>query len=323
MKKALITGILGQDGSYLAELLLKKGYEVYGVLRSKDSLGGEEDPWRVRRIADKLTLFHANIADYDEVRQAIVRVRPDEVYHLASLHEVKNTPENFRSILEINFCSTYNFLQAIRDELTNAKFFFAGSSRVFAGNEETPQNESTQMKPLSLYGITKAASIDMVRMFREREGLFSCSGILYNHESPRRDPEFLTRKISRGIAEIKSGLVRELRLGDLDAKRDWGFAGDFVEAMWLMLQQNTPDDYILGTGETHSVKDFLDAAFCAAGLDWKDFVRVDGGLMRPKEPELRADIAKAKRRLGWSPKMKFEDLARMMVEADSSMADLG
>jgi GDPmannose 4,6-dehydratase len=316
MPKALITGILGQDGSYLAELLLKKGYEVHGVLRPRDADGKEESPRRIKGIADKLTLVHVKITDYAEVRRVIAEFQPDEVYHLASLHEVKNTPENFQSILGINFGSTYNFLQSIKNESPRTKFFFAGSSRVFAGNKETPQNESTQMKPVSLYGITKAASINMVRMFREQEGLVACSGILYNHESPRRDPEFLTRKISKAVAEIKSGQAKELRLGDLDGKRDWGFAGDFVEAMWLMLQKAIPEDYILGTGEMHSVKDFLDAAFGVAGLEWKDYVKIDENLVRPAEPELRADIAKAKEKLGWTPKTKFEDLVRMMVAAD-------
>jgi len=312
-KKALITGIAGQDGSYLSELLLAKDYEVHGLVRES---GGKDGSWRISRILDKLIIHSGDVSDYGTVKKLIAEVKPDEIYHLATKHDLPNSLENYLAIRATNLDSTYFFLSSIKEFSPNSKFFFASSSRVFGDAKTSPQNEETPMSPDSLYGISKVAASAVVRMYREREGIFACSGILFNHESPRRGQEFLSRKISKTVAEIKNGLSYELRLGNLDAVRDWGFAGDFVEAMWLMLQQGVPEDYVIGTGETHSVKDFLDVAFGIVNLDWRKYVKVDEALLRPTESELRADISKAKRKLRWTPKIKFEELVQMIVAVD-------
>lgn len=313
MKRALITGITGQDGSYLAELLLEKGYEVHGVIQYEES---NDKLWRIQNILDKIILHSGKIDERESIEKIISEINPDEIYHLASQHEVKNTRENYESILRTNLNSLYYILSCIKNNTQKTRLFFASSSRVFVGGVETPQNELTPMYPTSLYGITKTAGVNLVRTFREWEGLFACSGFLFNHESPRRDVEFLTRKISKAVAEIKKGSLQELRLGDLDARRDWGFAGDYVEAMWMMLQEEKPEDYVIGTGETHSVRDFLDYAFGFVGLNWENYVKVDPDFLRPKELELRADINKAKKQLGWVPKVKFKELVEVMVESD-------
>jgi len=313
MKKILITGISGQDGSYLAEFLLEKGYEVHGVVQYKES---NDELWRIQHILDKIILHSGKIDECESIEKIILEVNPEEIYHLASQHEVKNTCENYKSIFSTNVDSLYYILSCIKDNKLKTRLFFASSSRVFVGGEETPQNELTPMCPISLYGMTKTVGVNLVRMFREQEGLFACSGFLFNHESPRRDVEFLTRKISKAVAEIKKGSLQELRLGDLDARRDWGFAGDYIEAMWVMLQQEKPEDYIIGTGETHSVRDFLDCAFGFVGLNWEEYIKIDPDFVRPKELELRADINKAKKQLGWDPKIKFHELVRMMIESD-------
>ena len=312
-KKALITGIAGQDGSYLSELLLAKGYEVHGLVRKS---GGKDGLWRINHILDKLTIHSGDATDYGTVRKLVVEVRPDEIYHLAAKHDLPNSLENYLAIKATNLDSTYFFLSAIKELSPNSKFFFASSSRVFGDAKTSPQSEETPMSPNSLYGISKAAASAVVRMYREKEGIFACSGILFNHESPRRDAKFLTRKVSKAVAGINKGSTQELKLGNLDAVRDWGFAGDFVEAMWLMLQQETPEDYVIGTGEVHSVKDFLDVAFGLVNLDWRKYVKVDETLLRPTESELRADISKAKGKLRWTPRIKFEELVQMMVAAD-------
>lgn len=315
MKTALITGVAGQDGSYLAELLLQKNYEVHGIVRRKDA-GADANLWRIKNIEERISIHSLDINDFESIRQLIKKIQPDEIYHLACLHEVENTPENYHSIIRTNLDSTYYFLSAIKNEAPKSRFFFASSSRIFAGGNIAPQNEVTPLYPVSLYGVTKAASSQLVRMFRERESLFACTGILFNHESPRRDPIFLTRKISKAVAQIENGLKQELRLGNLDAVRDWGFAGDFVEAMWLVLQQDVPEDFVIGTGETHSVRDILDIAFGAINLDWKTYVKVDSAFIRPSEPILCANISKAKNKLKWMPKTRFNELIEMMVAAD-------
>ncbi|MEW6616808.1 MAG: GDP-mannose 4,6-dehydratase [Patescibacteria group bacterium] len=313
MKKALITGISGQDGSYLAEFLLEKGYEVHGIIQYEEN---NDKLWRIQHILDQIVLHSGKIDECESIEKIIFEVNPEEIYHLASQHEVKNTRENYKSIFSTNVDSLYYTLSCIKDNKLKTRLFFASSSRVFVGGIETPQNELTPMYPTSLYGITKTAGVNLVRMFREQEGLFACSGFLFNHESPRRDVEFLTRKISKAVAEIKKGSLQELRLGDLDARRDWGFARDYVGAMWMMLQQEKPEDYIIGTGETHSVRDFLDFAFGFVGLNWKEYIKIDPDFVRPKELELCADINKAKKQLGWVPKVRFKELVEMMVEED-------
>ncbi len=315
MKKALITGVAGQDGSYLAELLLSKKYEVHGIAK-REKEGGDANLWRINGIKEKITIHFTNIDEYESIRQLVAQIQPDEIYHLACLHEVENTLENYESIVQTNLNSTYYFLSVIKSEAPKSRFFFASSSRVFAGGSDIPQSEKTPFHPTSLYGITKVAGTELVRMFREQERVFACTGILFNHESPRRDLVFLTRKISKAVTEIKNGMIKELKLGNLDAVRDWGFAGDYVEAMWLMLQQNVPEDFVIGTGETHSVREFLDIAFGIVDLDWKKYVVVDKELFRPHEMELRANIHKARTKLRWAPRIDFTELIYMMVTND-------
>lgn len=311
MKKALITGIAGQDGSYLAELLLGKGYEVHGLLLSK-----KDAERNLGHLMDKIIFHEGDICDSETVFRTVSSAAPEEIYHLATKHDLENSLENYETIVKTNIDSTYHLLDFIKNKIPKCRFFFASSSRVFGFPGEVPQSEATQMDPKSLYGISKLASMQIVKMFREKEGIYACSGILYNHESPRRDQEYLSRKISKGIAEIKKGISKKIKLGDLDARRDWSFAGDIAEAMWLVLQAEKPGDYVFGSGESNSVKDFLDIAFRLAGLDWKEYIEIDAGLSRPKETELRADIKKAKEVLGWHPKTEFKELVKMMVEAD-------
>ena len=313
-KKALITGITGQDGSYLAELLLEKGYEVHGLVRNED---GSESLWRIKSILDKIVLSKGNVGEYEVIGKVIAEIQPDEVYHLATKHDLKNSLKNYRDIQATNVDSTYYLLNAIKEFQPDCKFFFASSSKVFGEPPVSPQSEEVPIRPNSLYGISKAAASALVRMYREKERVFACSGILYNHESPRRDPEFLPRKIALAVARIKSGLADELKVGDLDARRDWGFAGDYVEAMWLMFQQNQPEDFVIGSGETHSVQEMIETAFEVVKLDWRQYVKVDPAFVRsPEKFEMRADISKAKIKLGWAPKMEFKELTRIMVEAE-------
>lgn len=319
MKKALITGIAGQDGSYLAEFLLNKGYEVHG-LDNRYFGEGKKMPWRLRSMEGRIIFHSGDISRYEDVQKIVNEIKPEEIYHLATKHDLPNSLENYLAIKAINLDSTYFFLASIKNTNPSTKIFFASSSKIFGNPLVSPQNEETQINPNSLYGISKAAASALVKMYREKEGVFACAGILYNHESPRRDPEFLPRKISMGVAEIKNGISKKIKLGDLGARRDWSFAGDLVEAMWLMLQAKNPGDYVLGAGETHSVEDFLDVAFNFAGLDWKKYVEMDPVFLRPKEKiELRADITKAKNVLGWEPKTKFKELVKMMVEADINL----
>ncbi|HLD82950.1 MAG TPA: GDP-mannose 4,6-dehydratase [Candidatus Omnitrophota bacterium] len=317
MKKALITGITGQDGSYLAEFLLNKGYQVHGIIRRVALEDPEHRLWRIRRILDKITLHSASLESYASIFNVIQKVKPDECYHLAAQSFVSYSFEDEFSTISTNINGTHFVLSAIREKAPKCKFYFAGSSEMFGHTKETPQNEATPFHPRSPYGISKVAGFDLTRNYREAYGLFAFSGILFNHESPRRGFEFVTRKISYTVARIKLGLEKKLKLGNLDAKRDWGFAGDYVEAMYLMLQQKTPEDFVIATGETHSVKEFLELAFDYAGLNWKKYTIVDKNLYRPAEVHiLKGDYSKARRKFGWRPKVNFLELVKMMVEAD-------
>lgn len=316
MRTALITGIAGQDGSYLAEFLLSKGYEVHGLIRPYSGKP-ELVLHRILHILSKINLHVGDIADEGVVRERVGSISPDEIYHLATTHEVSITTENYLLSRSVNIDSTEYFLSAIHELQPKCRFFYASSSNVFGRVTTAPQNEETNLSPDSLYSISKVAGMHLVRLHRTQRGLFACSGMLFNHESPRRDLFFLPRKIASAAARIKLGLAKEFELGELDARKDWGYAGDFVEAMWLSLQAETPDDYVIGTGETHAVRDILDAAFGLLELDWKQYVKVNPRLVRPREgTEMVADISKIKNKLGWTPKTGFKELIKMMVEED-------
>ncbi|MBU4488099.1 MAG: GDP-mannose 4,6-dehydratase [Candidatus Omnitrophica bacterium] len=317
MKKAIITGITGQDGSYLAEFLLSKGYEVHGIIRRVALEDPEHRFWRIKHIKDRLILHPASLESYASIFNVVDKVRPDEVYHLAAQSFVSYSFEDEFSTINTNINGTHFVLSAIKNKTSGCKFYFAGSSEMFGSAQEVPQNEKTRFHPRSPYGISKVAGFDLTRNYREAYGLFACNGILFNHESPRRGFEFVTRKITNGVAKIKLGLAKEIQLGNLDAKRDWGFAGDYVEAMWMMLQQDAPDDYVIATGKTYSVKQFVEAAFSYVGLDWEKYITRDNNLFRPAEVNiLCGDYNKAKRILGWKPKVEFNKLVKMMVDED-------
>lgn len=313
----MITGITGQDGSYLVELLLEKGYEVHGVVRRV----ALEDPmhrmWRIRHVLDNIILHTASIENYPSIFNIIESVKPDECYHLAAQSFVSNYFEDEFSTISTNINGTHSILSAIKLKAPDCRFYFAGSSEMFGSAKETPQNEDTPFRPRSSYGISKVAGFELTRNYREAYGIFALSGILYNHESPRRGHEYVTRKISSNVAKIKLGLTDNLRLGNLEAKRDWGHAKDYVEAMWLMLQQEIPDDYLIATGTCHSVKDFAKMAFGIAGLDYSKYIKTDDNLYRLAEAQpLMGDATKAKNKLGWRPTVLFNDLAKEMVESD-------
>ncbi|MDD4179400.1 MAG: GDP-mannose 4,6-dehydratase [Candidatus Margulisbacteria bacterium] len=317
MKKALITGITGQDGSYLTELLLAKGYEVHGIVRRVAFEDIQHRMWRLRHIYQKINLHAASLENYASLFKIVEKVKPDECYHLAAQSFVSYSFEDEFSTININLNGAHYVLSALKERAPQCRFYFAGSSEMFGHVTESPQNENTHFHPRSPYGISKVAGFDLTRNYREAYNLFACSGILFNHESPRRGFEFVTRKITDAAARIKLGLEAELKLGNLEAKRDWGFAGDYVKAMWLMLQQPKPDDYVVATGETHSVGEFAELAFKCVGLDYKKYLRVDNLLFRPAEVNLLCgDYAKAKKVLGWEPTVRFEELVKMMVEAD-------
>ncbi len=317
MKRALITGITGQDGSYLAELLLSKGYEVHGIVRRVALEDPEHRLWRIRHISDKVTLHAASLESYASIFNVVEKVRPDECYHLAAQSFVSYSFEDEFSTINTNINGAHFILSAIKEKAPECRLYFAASSEMFGKVKETPQNEDTHFHPRSPYGISKVAGFDLTRNYREAYGLFACNGILFNHESPRRGYEFVTRKISNGVARIKLGVDNKLKLGNLEARRDWGFAGDYVKAMWLMLQQDEPDDYVIATNETHSVKEFAELAFSYADLDWKKHVVVDEKFYRPADVHvLRGDYGKGKRNLGWEPTVRFDELVKMMVEAD-------
>jgi GDPmannose 4,6-dehydratase len=317
MKRALITGITGQDGSYLSELLLAKGYEVHGIVRRV----ALEDPahrlFRLNPILERINLHAASLESYASIFNVIEKVRPDECYHLAAQSFVHYSFDDAFSTINTNINGTLYILSAIHEKAPDCRFYFAGSSEMFGKVKETPQNEDTPFHPRSPYGISKVAGFDLSRNYRESYNLFCCNGILFNHESPRRGFEFVTRKISSTAVKIKNGHADELRLGNLDAKRDWGFAGDYVKAMWLMLQQDEPDDFVIATNETHSVREFCERAFDHVGLNWEKYVVVDEQFYRPAEVLLlQGDYSKGRKILNWEPKVKFQELVRMMVDAD-------
>ncbi len=317
-KTALITGITGQDGSYLAELLLSKGYRVCGMIRRSST----ENFQRIEHLRDRLDLHQADLLDQTSIAQVLEKVRPDEVYNLAAMSFVPTSWSQPVLTAEFTAVGVTRLLDAIRSVCPKARFYQASSSEMFGKVRETPQRESTPFYPRSPYGVAKVYGHYITVNYRESYDLFACSGILFNHESPRRGLEFVTRKITEGVARIKLGLANELRLGNLQAKRDWGFAGDYVRAMWLMLQQDEADDYVVGTGETHSVEEFVRIAFDHVGLEWESFVVVDPQFYRPAEVDLLlADPAKAQQHLGWQRQASFDQLVRMMV--DSDVAALG
>ncbi len=313
MKRALITGITGQDGSYLAEWLLKKGYEVHGIVRRTST----ETLERIAHIQARIHLHQADLLDQLSLIKVMDLVQPTEVYNLAAMSFVPTSWQQPILTGEINALGVVRMLDALRQVCPKARFYQASSSEMFGKVHETPQKETTPFYPRSPYGVTKVYSHYITVNYRESYGLYACSGILFNHESPRRGLEFVTRKITHHVARIKCGLATELRLGNLQARRDWGFAGDYVQAMWLMLQQNTPDDYVVGTGETHTVQEFVEIAFNHVGLDWKQYVVIDPDLIRPSEVDLLvADAGKARRILGWQPNMNFQKLIETMVDYD-------
>ncbi|MBI1912014.1 MAG: GDP-mannose 4,6-dehydratase [Deltaproteobacteria bacterium] len=312
-KKALVTGVTGQDGSYLSEFLLEKGYEVYGMVRR----ASVERFDRIEHIREKLNLIQGDLTDQSSLDEAVKSIQPDEVYNLAAQSFVPTSWNQPTLTGEVTGMGTTRLLESVRKIKPDARFYQASSSEMFGQVREVPQTELTPFHPRSPYGVAKVYGHFITVNYRESYNLFACSGILFNHESPRRGLEFVTRKITYNVAKIKLGLATELRLGNLDAKRDWGFAGDYVEAMWLMLQQSAPDDYVIATGETHTVREFVEIAFESAGLDWKKYVVIDPKFLRPAEVELLVgDPAKAKAKLGWTPKVGFVELVKMMVDAD-------
>lgn len=319
-KKALITGITGQDGSYLAELLLQKGYEVYGIIRRSSSFntGRIDSIYQDPHMAGvRLHLIYGDLNDASSLNTILRKVRPDEIYNLGAQSHVRVSFDIPEYTGEVTALGTLRLLEAIRETGLKPRFYQASSSEMFGKVQEVPQRETTPFYPRSPYGAAKVYAYWITVNYREAYGLYACNGILFNHESPRRGETFVTRKITRAAARIKLGLQQELFLGNLDSKRDWGFAGDYVEAMWLMLQQSEPDDYVIATGETHSVREMLDMAFDAVGLDWNAYVKIDPRYYRPTEVDLLVgDASKANSRLGWRPKMSFPELVRTMVQSD-------
>jgi GDPmannose 4,6-dehydratase len=312
-KKALITGITGQDGSYLAELLLEKGYEVHGLVRRSSSF----NTWRIDHVRDRLILHYGDLVDQNSLVRTLEAIAPDEAYNLAAQSHVKVSFEMPEYTANVTALGVMRLLDAVREAGLETRVYQAGSSEMFGLVQENPQRETTPFHPRSPYGVSKVFGHWIAVNYREGYGMHVSNGILFNHESPRRGENFVTRKITLGVAAIKKDKAKELRLGNLDARRDWGFARDFVEAMWLMLQQPEPGDYVVATGETHSVKEFCEEAFGCVGLDWKDFVKVDPKYFRPAEVDLLlGDPSRAKARLGWQPRMTFKELVRLMVEAD-------
>jgi len=314
MKKALITGITGQDGSYLAELLLDKGYEVHGIIRRASTF----NTGRIDHIFDKLCIHFGDLASGSSLARLLAGINPDEVYNLAAQSHVRVSFDIPEYTADITGTGAIRMLETIREIGIKPRYYQASSSEMFGLVQETPQRETTPFYPRSPYGCAKVYAYWITKNYRESYGMHASNGILFNHESPRRGQTFVTRKITRGIADIIAGRSEQIVLGNLDAKRDWGFAGDFVEAMWLMLQHDTPDDYVVATGETYSVRDFLDVAFKHAGLGhWCNYVRQDPKYFRPAEVDLLlGDPSKAKRQLGWEPKVKFDELVKMMVDSD-------
>ena len=319
-KKALITGITGQDGSYLAELLLSKGYEVHGIIRRASTFNTSRlDPIYTDPHMEKSRLFlhYGDLSDASALARLLAKIAPDEIYNLAAQSHVRVSFDCPEYTADITGTGTIRLLEAIREVGLKTRFYQASSSEMYGMVREVPQTEATPFYPRSPYGCAKVFSFWLTVNYRESYGLHATNGILFNHESPRRGETFVTRKITRAVAHIKAGLQEKLYLGNLDAKRDWGYAKEYVEAMWLMLQQEKPDDYVVATNETHSIREFLDVAFEHAGMDWKKYVAVDPRYYRPAEVDLLiGDYSKAKKQLGWEPKIKFADLAKLMVDAD-------
>jgi GDPmannose 4,6-dehydratase len=317
LKCALITGITGQDGSYLAELLVERGYQVHGVVRRVALEDPEHRLSRLGGVRKHIVLHAASLESYASLHGVIEQVHPDECYHLAAQSFVSYSFDDEFSTLNTNINGTHFLLAALKSRAPQCRFYFAGSSEMFGMAEEAPQTERTRFHPRSSYGISKVAGFHLTRNYREAYGMHASNGILFNHESPRRGFEFVTRKITSGVAQILAGRSTELRLGNLDALRDWGHAREYVEAMWLMLQRPEPDDYVVATGECHSVREFAELAFRHAGLDYREYVRADPVLFRPAEVNLlQGDASKAKAALGWRHRIGFEELVREMVDED-------
>ena len=317
IKKALITGITGQDGSYLAEFLLEKKYKVYGFVRRVALEDETHRLWRIRHIKNKLHLDSASLESYASIVKIIQKIKPDEIYHLAAQSYVSYSFEDEFSTLNTNINGTHYILSAIKEFSPKTKFYFAASSEMFGKVRKTPQNELTPFYPRSSYGISKVAGFELTRNYREAYNIFACSGILFNHESPRRGFEFVTRKISFAVAKIKLGIQKNLYLGNINSKRDWGHAKDYVKAMWLMLQKKVPCDYVIGTGKTYSVKEFIKIAFDHVSLKYNNYIKIDKKLFRPAEVDLlKADYTKAKKELNWKPEIPFKKLVIDMVDSD-------
>lgn len=317
MKKALITGITGQDGSYLADLLLEHGYEVHGIIRRVAFEDPEHRLGRIRHILDRLHLHPASLESFASIFSVVDKVQPDEIYHLAAQSFVSYSFEDEFSTIGTNINGTHYVLSAMKERAPRARFYFAASSEMYGNARETPQAENTAFHPRSPYGISKVAGFQLTENYRQAYNLYALSGICFNHESPRRGFEFVTRKVANTVARIKLGLAKELVLGNIDSKRDWGYAADYVEAMWLMMQQAEPDDYVIATGESHSVRELVQAAFEHVGLDPEKYLRVDEKLYRPSEIyELKGDATKARKKLGWKPTLSFDQLIRVMVESE-------
>jgi len=316
-KRALITGISGQDGSYLAELLLSKGYEVHGMVRRVALEDPERRLGRILHILDRVHLHAAALESPASVLKVVEESQPDECYHLAAQSFVSYSFEDESSTLQTNIIGTQHVLSAIKSRVPNCHFYFAATSEMFGSSKERPQRETTRFEPVSPYAVSKVAGYELTHYYRKAHKIHASCGILFNHESPRRGLEFVTRKITSGVAAILAQRQKTIRLGNLDARRDWGHARDYVEAMWLMLQQPEPGDWVIATGEDHSVRDFVEAAFACVGLDWRDYVQIDPAYFRPAEVEhLVGDASKARRELAWENRTTFRELVQEMVEAD-------
>ena len=314
--RALITGVTGQDGSYLADLLLEKGYEVYGLVRNVVRANREDGS----RLRSRLNYVEADLTDQTSLDRAMKEVKPDEVYNLAGQTFVPVSWSQPVLTMEVTGMGALRMLEAIRRHVPAAKFLQVSSSEIFGKAGEMRQNETSRLRPRNPYGAAKMFAHHITVNYRESFGMFACSCIAFNHESPRRSPEFVTRKVSRQVARIKLGLADKLKMGNIEGRRDWGFAGDFVQAMWLMLQQPNPDDFVIATGVTHSVKQLLEIAFAHVGLDWNKYVEIDAALLRPVEDDsLSGDASKASRVLGWKPTVTFEEMVRMMVDSDLAL----
>ena len=326
MKKALITGITGQDGSYLSELLLEKGYEVYGMVRRSSSVNTQRldmvCPNTHSSKNDRLKLVYGDLSDASSINHLVKTIRPNEIYNLAAQSHVKISFEVAEYTSDVTGLGALRLLEAIRESGISTRFYQASSSELYGRVEKTPQDENTPFEPVSPYAVAKLFAYWTTVNYRESYSLFASNGILFNHESPRRGENFVTRKITQAVARIKKGSQKELHLGNLDARRDWGYAKDYVEAMWLMMQQSKPEDFVIATGETHTVREFLVEAFGHVGLDYKKYVKLDKKYFRPIEVNhLRGNYAKAKKKLGWRPKTSFKELVHLMVDADMELAE--